>query len=66
MLSTEPSHQLLPLAPPPFPSDRFYSTVQASLDGILLASASQVLGLQAGVTMSSYYIQLIITYFLLA
>lgn len=59
-LSTEPSHPPLPL--PPLPSNRFYSLVQASLDGILLALASQVLELQAGVNAPSYYIQLIITY----
>lgn len=41
-LSTEPSHPPLPLSP--FPSNRLYSLVQITLDGILLALASQVLG----------------------
>lgn len=36
--------------------------MQTSLDGILLSLASQVLGLQVGVTMPSYYTQLIITF----
>lgn len=58
------SHLIHPLPRPPVPSNRFYSLVQASLDGILLALA-HVLGLQAGVTVPGYYTQLItITYFL--
>lgn len=56
----------LPIKPPHLPFLIFQTglTLQCkpALIGILLALASQVLGLQVEVTMPSYYTQLIITF----